>query len=132
MTDLHWLAATLTMTAIFWLPYVLNLITKRGLASALANPSDDGPKLSEWAIRAKAAHYNAVENLVLFAPLILIAHALGMSGAMTLLMAKLYFFARLAHYIIYTAGIPVARTLVFATGWAATIGVGLVIFGIIG
>jgi uncharacterized MAPEG superfamily protein len=36
---------------------------------------------------------------------------------MTGLGAALYFWARLAHYVIYTAGIPIARTLAFFLGF---------------
>ena len=31
------------------------------------------------------------------------------------------FFARLAHYVVYSAAIPVARTLTFTAGWLAQI-----------
>jgi len=30
-----------------------------------------------------------------------------------------YFFARLVHFVVYTLGIPVARTLAFTAGWLA-------------
>jgi uncharacterized MAPEG superfamily protein len=32
-----------------------------------------------------------------------------------------YFFARLAHFLVYTAGIPGARTVAFTVGWLAQI-----------
>ena len=129
MTDLHWLAAICFATALCWLPYVLNRISVIGLSGAVGNPSPDHKPLSGWAVRMKAAHANGVENLVIFAPLLLVAHALGLSGDTTLMMAKLYFFARVAHYIVYMMGLPVARTLAFTIGWLATLGVAAVIFG---
>ena len=131
MTDLHWLAATCIFTGLSWLPYIFNRITGMGLKDALGNPSPDDKPLAAWAARAKAAHINSIENLVLFAPLLLIVHAMGLSGATTLLLAQVYFFARVAHYIIYVMGIPVVRTLTFTVGFIATLVMGGVIFGFI-
>jgi uncharacterized MAPEG superfamily protein len=34
-----------------------------------------------------------------------------------------YFFARLIHFLVYLAGIPVARTLAFTAGWLAQIAI---------
>jgi uncharacterized MAPEG superfamily protein len=129
MTDLHWLAATCLVTALCWLPYVLNRVTVIGLGPALGNPKPEHRPLSEWAQRMKAAHSNGVENLVVFAPLLLIANAMGLSGDTTLMLSKVYFLARIAHYIVYTMGLPVARTLAFAIGWLATLCMAAVVFG---
>lgn len=63
---LYWLTLTILMTALFWVVYILNAIVARGLMGALANPSPDQKPLAAWAQRAKAAHSNAVENLVIF------------------------------------------------------------------
>ena len=76
------------------------------------------------------AHDNSVENLVIFAPLVLTLHALGLSTGLTATAAMIYFFARLVYYFICLAGIPVARTLVFAIGWLMQIIIALVILGI--
>src|SRR5207248_6624010 len=59
---------------------------------------------STWAERQMRAHANAVENLVIFAPLVLVAHALSISTGATVFACALYFWARLAHYIIYKIG----------------------------
>ena len=42
-----------------------------------------------------------------------------MSTPATVLAAKTYLVARLVHYVVYTAGIPVVRTLAFAAGFVA-------------
>ncbi|NGX98145.1 MAG: hypothetical protein G4V63_23950, partial [Candidatus Afipia apatlaquensis] len=55
-----------------WVPYVLNRCQVRGLGGAMANPSRNDKPLAEWANRLLFAHDNAVENLVVFAPLVLI------------------------------------------------------------
>lgn len=129
MNELHWLAATCVLTAFFWLPYVLKRMTVLGVFGAMGNPSPDAELILGWAMRAQAAHKNALENLALFAPLVLAAYSLDASNSTTLIMAKVYFFARLTHFVVYTAGIPVARTLAFVGGWIATLGVASVVLG---
>jgi uncharacterized MAPEG superfamily protein len=120
--ELHWLTLTVLMTSLFWLPYILNRIAVRGMVTALTDTKpENGDTPSLWAQRAIRAHRNAVENLVIFAPAILIAHAMNISTPATQMAAMVYFFARLAHFIVYTFGVPVARTLTFAVGWGAQV-----------
>ena len=131
LTDaLFWLTLTLLMTALFWLPYGINRSMVRGPARALGNPRPDDKPHDAWADRAMRAHRNAVENLVLFAPLVLIAHATQTDPALVGLMVQVYFWARAAHYVVYTLGIPVVRTGVFAVGYLAMFVVGLAILGL--
>lgn len=121
-TELYWLALTLLMTALFWLPYILDRMAVRGMVTAV---TDTGPETgsphSVWAKRAMKAHGNAVENFVVFAPAIFMVQTLGVSSPATRGAAMVYFFARLVHFIVYTFGIPVVRTLAFAVGWGATV-----------
>jgi uncharacterized MAPEG superfamily protein len=120
--ELRWLTYTVLMTALFWVPYILDRLATRGVWPAI---SDTKPEMGEtptlWAKRAITAHTNAVENLVIFAPAVLIASAVGVSTPATQTAAAVYFFARLVHFLVYTLGIPVFRTLSFAVGWAAQI-----------
>lgn len=67
-----------------------------------------------WAGRAKRAHHNMLENLVLFAGLVLAAHSAGISNDMTLLGAQLFFWGRLAYAAVYVIGLPWIRTGVWA------------------
>lgn len=127
--ELYWLAATVLMTSLMWMPYILNRIAVRGLVGALANETPQSPPHAPWAERAMAAHKNAVENLVVFAPAVLLAHLVGVSTGVTTTAAMLYFFARLGHYVVYTAGVPVARTLTFAVGAFCTIAIVLAAMG---
>ncbi len=113
--ELTYLVYVITFTAVMWLPYILNMIAQRGLLRAVGYPSDPEP-LSPWAQRMKAAHYNAVENLVIFAPLVIVAHVLGISSETTVMAAQVYFWARVVHYITYTLAVPWGRTLSFAVG----------------
>jgi uncharacterized MAPEG superfamily protein len=61
--------------------------------------------------RAKRAHLNMLENIVLFAALVLIAAVGGKANAMTAMGAMIFFWGRLAYAIIYVAGIPWLRTV---------------------
>ena len=121
-TELYWLTLTTLMTALFWVPYILDRLAVRGVVPALSDtkPESGGPH-SLWAQRAIKAHQNAVENLAIFAPAVLVAHVLGISTPATQTAVVVYFFARLVHFLVYTAGVPVVRTLAFAVGWGAQI-----------
>jgi uncharacterized MAPEG superfamily protein len=127
--ELKWLAMTGLMTALFWMPYVLDRMRVKGIMGAMGNPQTDDRPLAEWAQRAKSAHLNAAENLAVFAPLVLIAVAAGIDNPLIAQASAIYFFARLAHFVVYSAGIPVLRTLSFLAGFAAQVMVAGVILG---
>ena len=129
--ELFWLTLTVAMTGLIWVPYILDRIMVRGLMPTLANPSPTDQRQSAWALRMMAAHTNAIENLVTFAPLVLVAQALNIHTATTAFACALYFWSRLAHLVVYTAGVPVARTLSFAGGWLACAMLVLAIFKLI-
>ncbi len=118
--ELYWLTLTVGVTALMAFPYVLNRIAVSGLGSAMSNHATDAD-VAEWVQRAKKAHANAVENLVLFAPAVLVVQMLNLGNSMTSFACALYFFSRLAHYLVYTAGIPVMRTLAFFGGWGGIV-----------
>jgi uncharacterized MAPEG superfamily protein len=110
--DLTMLVWTVALAFVQMLVAVLGATGQVGLPK-LAGNRDDMPPLESWAGRADRAHKNMVENLVLFAALVLAAHAAGRANAMTALGAQLFFWARLAYAIIYVAGIPWLRTAIW-------------------
>lgn len=126
--ELFWLTCTVILTGLLWVPYILNRITVRGLFGSMANPSRNDKPHAEWATRLMFAHDNAVENLVVFAPLVLILAELDYSTSRTVYACAVYFWARLAHLIVYTLGLPVFRTLAFTIGFAAQVVLALAIF----
>jgi len=117
-TDLTMLTYTAAFTALLWIPYILARIVSVGAKAALTYVGDTAP-LPAWAARSKKAHYNAIENLAPFAALVIVAQLAHVANATTATAAQVFFWARVAHFFIYTAGIPVVRTLTFAVGWAA-------------
>lgn len=128
--ELTWLVYTIVLCGVLWVPYILNRIAVRGLMPALGYPSESTPPHAPWAERAMKAHSNAVENLVLFAPLVLIVHMVGISTGATRAAVVVYFFTRLAHYLAYTFAIPVLRTIVFAVSWVAILMLAFAALGI--
>jgi len=127
--ELQWLTWTVILTGILWVPYILDRILVRGLMGAMANPSPGDEPQSPWAQRLQKAHYNAVENLVIFATLVLTLQALHHSTESTVLACAVYFWARLAHAVVFMLGIPVLRTLSFAVGFVAQVALVLAVFG---
>ena len=113
LMSLTWVVA---LSAVMWVPYILNTIMVQGLVDAVGYPDNPKP-LAPWATRMKKAHYNAVENLVVFAALVLMLNAAGVSNETTVLACNIFFWARLAHLTVYTLGIPWLRTLSFALSW---------------
>ena len=116
--ELTYLVWTTILTAVIWIPYVVDRIAVWGLADTVGYPEAPKPQ-SPWARRLKAAHANAVENLVVFAALVLVANEVGISNGATMLAASMYFWARLVHLLAYALALPWVRTLAFAVGFAA-------------
>jgi uncharacterized MAPEG superfamily protein len=126
--ELFWLTLTVILTGVLWVPYIINRCAVRGIGGAMANPSRGDKPHAEWANRMMFAHDNAIENLAIFAPLVLILNAIDYSSKWTVLACAVYFWSRLAHVIIYALGVPVLRTLTFVIGFLAQAVLVLAIF----
>ena len=127
--EFYWLTCTAILTGILWVPYILDRAMVRGLVGSMANPSPELKPQAAWAQRLQAAHYNTVENLVVFAVLVLILNAIHVSTANTVMACAIFFWSRLAYVIVYAAGIPGLRTLAFVVGFAAQVSLALAILG---
>lgn len=109
-------------TGVLWIPIIVNRLVEMGPWRALKNPEPDVRPHANWAYRLAAAHRNAIENLVVFAPLAITVHMLGASNALTASAASLFIASRVAHALIYTFGIPLLRTIAFVVGfWAQAV-----------
>jgi uncharacterized MAPEG superfamily protein len=124
--ELRALAVITTATSLMWVPYVCARMQARGLA-AVANIDPGIPPEPQWALRARRAHANAIENLAVFAPLVLIAAIAGISTPLTIAAANIFVVARLAHYALFAAGVPLVRTPAFLIGACATLVIGVVL-----
>jgi uncharacterized MAPEG superfamily protein len=129
--ELLWLTLTVILTGLLWVSYMIDRMMVRGLTGTLANPSRDDKPQTPWAQRLYFAHTNAVDNLVIFAPLVLILDSIGHSTYWTVLACAVYFWARLGHAIFYGFGIPGLRTLAFLVGFLAQAVLVLAVFKVV-
>src|SRR3981189_1468038 len=111
--ELFWLTLTVILTGLLWIPYILNRCHVRGLSRPMAHPSRNAKPHAAWTPRLIFAHESAVENLVIFPPLVLILAEIDYSTKWTVYACAVYFWARLAHLIVYTLGLPVFRPPAF-------------------
>jgi len=108
------------------LTFILALIAVNGAMLQVGLPKLAGnrehmPEITGWAGRAVRAHRNMLESLVLFAVLVLVAQIANVHSAMTLLGAQLFFWGRVAHAVIYIAGLAWARTVAWGVSVAGLV-----------
>jgi uncharacterized MAPEG superfamily protein len=108
--DLHYLLFSTILCFVQMLIAATGANTQVGLPT-LAGNREGLPDVVGWAGRARRAHLNMIENLVLFAALVLITAAAGKANATTATGAMIFFWARLAYAVIYLIGIPWLRTV---------------------
>ena len=118
--EIRMLAYSATLCALLAVPYTIGLILDRGLPTVAGNRENfaDG---AGWIGRSQRAHRNLVENLVPFAALMVCIIATNRLDPTTAFAARLFFYARLGHAVVYTAGIPWLRTLAYALGVVAMV-----------
>jgi len=118
--DLILLVWAVALTVVQSVIAVLGAIQQVGLPR-LAGNRENMPAITGWADRAARAHRNMLENLVLFAALVLVAQVAGKANANTALGAQLFFWARLVYAVVYVIGIPWLRTGVWGVSLAGLI-----------
>jgi uncharacterized MAPEG superfamily protein len=121
--ELMYLLWSVALTVVLVVVATLAAIQQVGLPK-LAGNRENMPELQGWAGRAQRAHRNMLESLVLFAILVLAARALNVSNNLTVLGAQLFFWGRLAHAVLYIAGVSWVRT----AAWAVSVAGLLLIF----
>jgi len=118
-TEFYWLTLTIFLTSILWVPYIINRLFEGGILFGIWDPDGETTSKVPWAKRLMAAHTNAIENLIIFAPLVIILHLLEISTSLTQIACMVFFFARLAHVVLFTFRVPVLRIVSFLTGFGA-------------
>jgi uncharacterized MAPEG superfamily protein len=78
--------------------------------TTLAGNREDVPAMTGFAGRARRAHLNMIENMVLFSILVLVAVIANKTNATTAMGALIFFWGRLIYAVIYLLGIPWLRT----------------------
>lgn len=130
-TELYWLVLTIGLTGVMWLPYIVNRMAELGILAALWDPFGHTEAKAAWANRMMQAHANAVENLVIFAPLVILVHLTGQDNSLTAHACVIYFVARLVHYLAFSLAIPLLRVASFLSGFYAQVVLALVLLQII-
>ncbi len=87
----------------------------------MAGPRDGLPEPKPFQARAKRVVDNHREGLTIFAPIVLIAAVAHISNHMTVLGSELFLYSRLAHAVLYLAGVPMIRPLAWGVGLAGTV-----------
>ena len=110
-------------------PSPVGLILVRGFLYGAGN-RDERVSLPPWAARAERAQWNLLANLPAFVTLVLVAAAAGISTEATVSGAQLFFWARLAHAVVYIAGVPYLRTAAFVVSLSGMIRIAREIFSV--
>lgn len=111
---------TLLIICLF-IALLLPLFAKAPVAYAMAkqggydnnHPREQQSKLTGFGARALAAHQNAFESLILFAPALLLAIATFNNNEVIIQLAITHVIARIVYNILYLANIGLLRTLVW-------------------
>ncbi len=124
LTDVQSLvfSAVLTWVMLITASFLRNkLWTPAGMKIGLGN-RDDVPEPTPLAARADRAAKNMLESLLLFVCVVVAARYAGAPADELSLGSTLFFWARLAYFGVYLAGIAYLRTVI----WAVVV-VGLVV-----
>jgi uncharacterized MAPEG superfamily protein len=125
--ELQLLVCAVALTVIQATAAVVGTLSQAGLPWAASN-RDVAMDFTGWVGRAHRAHRNMLESLVLFAALVLVAHAASRENAMTVLGAQIFIWSRAAYAVIYLVGLPYLRT---AAWLAAFVGLALIFLQVI-
>lgn len=121
--DLHYLAYSAVLTWVMLLAASLIRVhgwTPKGFVIAAGN-RDNLPEASPIAGRADRAAKNMLENLVLFAVVVLVARLGGIAPDKIATGAAIFFWARVVYFFVYLAGIPFLRTAVWGVSIAGLV-----------
>ena len=124
------------MTIPFWclfaavaLPYVWFTFAAPWQAKQFGKDLDNHtPRVQEKlllgrAARAQGAHTNSLEALTYFAPAVIVAHLVQADPAWTARLSLVFIVCRVIHGVVYMADRPPLRTLFFAIGLIASLGI---------
>lgn len=87
------------------------------------HPREQQAQLTGFGARALAAHQNAFESLVVFAPAVLLAIAVGASGAFIQQLAIAHVIARILYNVLYLLNISTFRSIAWAVGLGCSLAI---------
>ena len=124
------MTATLTYVVysaiLTWMSYIVGstirnkLWTLKGYMIGMGNRDDRDTTAPATTLsrRIDRAATNRIESFITFAALALTAHVAGVDNEQVAMGAMIYFWARVGYLLLYYAGVPYVRTLVwFVSVW---------------
>lgn len=130
-SELSWLTLVVVFTSLMWVPYIINRMAELGIVPALWDPFGHTEAKAAWANRMMRAHENALENLIIFASLVLTLQISVHSTDLTANACMIYFVARLVHFIGFTFRVPLVRVVSFLVGFASQMVLALTLLQVI-
>ncbi len=127
--ELQMLVLSSLLSVALAFPPLIGLVLDRGVSYGAGN-RDERVSLPPWAARAERAQWNLLANLPAFATLVLVAAAAGISNEATAWGAQLFFWARLAHAVVYIAGVRYVRTVAFVVSFSGMVRIAREIFSV--
>ena len=118
LTMLLW--SSILMFVLLLIPAAIAIHRNGPLAQAGAR--DDLPEPSEFMKRANRLNANIRENMILFTALVVVTGFSGVTNENIDLGAMIFFYARVLHAVIYLAGWPMIRPVVWTV---SVVGMGM-------
>jgi len=118
--ELTMLLASAALYFVFILIPANEAVLRNGL-KVMTGPRDNLPPPSVFNARATRLRDNMAENLLLFAVLVVLVELSGRNSALTALACYIFVGARIAHAVVYLAGIPVIRPFLWGV-WVVAYG----------
>jgi len=113
------------------LPYICAMLAKRAGggnskgegAYDNADPRGWLARQQGWKARANAAQANSFEALPFFIGAVIIAHQLGAPQTRLDILAVLFITLRIIYFVMYVAGLPTARSAIWALAFACNLAI---------
>src|SRR6478609_7823255 len=87
------------------------------------NPREWLARQGDWQARANAAQANSFEALPFFIGAVIIAHQLGAPQTRLDILAVLFITLRIIYFVMYVAGLPTARSAIWALAFACNLAI---------
>ena len=101
---------------------------KFGIARSKGGYDNHNPRAwlavqDDWRARANNAQANSFEALPFFMGAVIIAHQLGAYQARVDILAFVFVFLRILYIMMYVAGLPTIRSIIWALAFCVNIGI---------
>lgn len=120
-TELFVLTLTSVLLASLWIPYIVGVNMQKADSSTAFDRPADLSEMPAWVHRAHRAHLNLLEQFAPFAALVILAHVLGVSNAITGWAVVAFLSVRVVHAVGMISGVAKfpARPMIFLVGWVS-------------